>query len=76
MTEISIKADFLNGEETAVMSTWYYEDGTHVKQGDIIGELMMEKTQMELEAPASGILKIRAVEDEEVSKDNILATLE
>lgn len=42
----------------------------------MIAELMVQKIQYELEAPASGILKIIKDMDEIVAKGDLIATIE
>ena len=47
----------MSGEPVRV-AAWLVEDGTSVSHGDPVAELETEKSTVELEAPASGILRI------------------
>lgn len=44
---------------TAVITAWLCDDGDRVERGAVIAEVMVEKAQLELTAPASGTLHIR-----------------
>jgi len=46
------------------------------QEGDAIAEIMVEKAQLEIVAPASGILRIREHEDAVVSRGAVIATIE
>jgi pyruvate dehydrogenase E2 component (dihydrolipoamide acetyltransferase) len=42
---------------TGQISRWYVEEGAAVKQGDVLFEIETDKAAMEIDAPASGILR-------------------
>lgn len=42
---------------TGQISRWYVEEGATVKQGDMLFEIETDKAAMEIDAPASGILR-------------------
>jgi pyruvate/2-oxoglutarate dehydrogenase complex dihydrolipoamide acyltransferase (E2) component len=42
----------------AVISAWLYEDGAQVSEGAVVAQIMVEKVEFELDAPASGRLEI------------------
>jgi pyruvate/2-oxoglutarate dehydrogenase complex dihydrolipoamide acyltransferase (E2) component len=46
------------GVAEGVLVTWLYDDGAHVREGEPIAEIMIEKAQLEVVAPASGTLRI------------------
>lgn len=48
------------------ISKWLKNDGETVTKGDLIVEITTEKVTNEMEAPASGVLKILAQEGEVV----------
>ncbi|MBC2776626.1 lipoyl domain-containing protein [Parasphingopyxis marina] len=60
----------------AVVSAWLYEEGDCVTEGRVICELMVEKVSFDIEAPASGILKIVAKKEVSVSRGDLLAQIE
>ncbi|HZI82643.1 MAG TPA: biotin/lipoyl-containing protein [Casimicrobiaceae bacterium] len=43
--------------ESGVLVAWRVSEGQHVRQGDIIFEMETGKAMMEVEAPASGIIR-------------------
>lgn len=57
MTDIVVPADLWEPELEGVLLAWLYPDGAQVPEGETIVELMVEKTQYELEAPAGGTLR-------------------
>jgi pyruvate/2-oxoglutarate dehydrogenase complex dihydrolipoamide acyltransferase (E2) component len=48
------------GGDVAVLTQWFFDNGDIVAKGDILCELMQEKTAFEVDAPFSGTLKIIA----------------
>ncbi|MFN3592394.1 MAG: biotin/lipoyl-containing protein, partial [Thermaurantiacus sp.] len=59
-TEVSIPTDmWAEDEKTGSIVIWLYKDGAAVREGDLIAEVLVEKVTLELEAPASGTLRIR-----------------
>jgi pyruvate/2-oxoglutarate dehydrogenase complex dihydrolipoamide acyltransferase (E2) component len=52
------------------------DDGDHVDIGDTIADIMMEKTQIEIEAPASGIIRLRAAPEQPLRKGDTIAVIE
>ena len=51
---------------TGRISRWLVAEGTAVKQGDPLFEIETDKAAMEIEAPASGVLKNRVAEGSDV----------
>jgi len=76
MTDIIVPQDLWEDDRERVVLTWVYSDGAVVEQGKLITELMVEKTQLELFAPARGRLKILAPPDTVVRKGQVIGTLE
>lgn len=74
--EIIIDANYWQGDGEAVITTWYFEEGDRVSQGDVIAELMLEKVQMEIDAPETGTLRIKMPAEEPVKKGDIIAVIE
>jgi pyruvate/2-oxoglutarate dehydrogenase complex dihydrolipoamide acyltransferase (E2) component len=64
MTDITVPEGLWSeADKTGSIVVWLYQDGARVNRGDVIAELMVEKVTFEIEAPASGALRI-AVEPE------------
>lgn len=45
-------------ETEAVLTSWLFNDGADVQEGNLIAEIMIQKVQHEILAPTSGVLKI------------------
>lgn len=75
-TEIIIANDLWDGDEEGVVTTWLYADGATVKKDDVVAEIMIEKVEMEIEAPASGKLKITAPAETVISKGASIGIIE
>lgn len=63
------------GEDVVVLG-WLRNDGDAVEQGEPLVELTVEKAQYELEAPASGILRHRAQEEQVLRAGALLAVIQ
>lgn len=75
MTDIVI-ADNLWDEGEAAISAWLYAEGDRVAAGAIVAELMVEKSSMEVIAPATGTLRILIAAEEPVTKGQIVARID
>ncbi len=75
-TPILIADDLWEGDAEAVITSWLVSDGAEVAQGDLVAEIMSEKAQFEIEAPASGVLRILEEEDAVVAKGATIARVE
>lgn len=63
-------------DDEGVIVSWLFTDGATVKEGEVIVEVMLEKAQMEIEAPASGKLSVLLEADEVIKNDTVLGTIE
>ena len=63
MVSVTIPADMWAEDMEGVISAWLFEDGDRVREGDLIAEVMVEKTSYDLTAPAAGILRILVAPD-------------
>jgi pyruvate/2-oxoglutarate dehydrogenase complex dihydrolipoamide acyltransferase (E2) component len=59
-----------------VMLTWIYKDGATVQKDQVIGELMVEKAQLELHAPATGRLRILTAPETVIGRSHVLGRIE
>jgi pyruvate/2-oxoglutarate dehydrogenase complex dihydrolipoamide acyltransferase (E2) component len=76
-TEVLIPADLWDEDDkTGSIVLWLYADGASVKQGDVIAEVLVEKVTLELEAPASGTLRIKVEPEVVVNKGDVVAVIE
>ena len=59
-----------------VVSSWLYDEGATVDQGTVVAVIMVEKTEYDIEAPASGKLHIVAGTDVAVTPGTVIAEIE
>jgi pyruvate/2-oxoglutarate dehydrogenase complex dihydrolipoamide acyltransferase (E2) component len=74
--EVTIPSDLWDGDEQAVITTWFAVDGASVDQDGLLAEIMVEKIQHEVRAPVSGFLRVVRQLDDIVSKGDVIATIE
>ena len=72
MIDIRVPEDLWEDDRQGVIVSWVYKDGARVETGKLITELMVEKTQLELFAPASGRLKILCAAEDVINKGQII----
>ncbi len=58
------------------LAAWMFGDGETVSQGDIIYTVETDKTTVEVEAQASGILKVIGEVGEEYAVGTLVGTIE
>lgn len=77
MFEIRVMREALGaGAESGSIILWMYADGATVKQGDLIAEFLVDKATLEIQAPASGILRIKVLPEIPVAEGALLALIE
>ncbi|RIK92344.1 MAG: biotin attachment protein [Proteobacteria bacterium] len=76
MTDVRIDESFWEGDDPAALTTWYYSDGAYVEAGNVIAEIMLQKTQMEIEAPVSGTLHHKTQIEQAVRKGDVIAVID
>lgn len=76
MTDIVVPADLWEPELEGVLLAWLYPDGAEVPEGEVIVELMVEKVQHELEAPAAGVLRHGVEEEALIRCGQVIGTIE
>jgi pyruvate/2-oxoglutarate dehydrogenase complex dihydrolipoamide acyltransferase (E2) component len=76
MTDVIVPPDLWDEDDkTGSIVLWLYPDGARVEQGQLIAEILVEKVTLELEAPASGTLKIKVAPEVVVNKGDVVATI-
>jgi pyruvate/2-oxoglutarate dehydrogenase complex dihydrolipoamide acyltransferase (E2) component len=73
--DVLIPNDLWEGDQEAVINIWLFDDGANVREGVVIAELMVEKTMLELLAPASGRIEILQKADALVKQGDLVATI-
>jgi pyruvate/2-oxoglutarate dehydrogenase complex dihydrolipoamide acyltransferase (E2) component len=76
MTDITVPEDLWDTDDEGVIFAWVYADGALVQQGKLIAELTVEKAQLELNAPASGRLRILVPAETVVRKGTVIGRIE
>ena len=76
MTDITVPEDLWDTDEEGVIFAWVYADGALVQQGKLIAEVAVEKAQLELNAPASGRLRILVPAETVVRKGTVIGKIE
>ena len=62
--------------QTSVLTSWLAQEGEQVEQGQPLYTLEIEKSVMDVQAPASGVLKRIGVENETYKVGEILGEIE
>lgn len=76
-TPVIIPADLWDEDDrTGSVVLWLYADGARVNKGDQIAEVLVEKVTLELEAPATGTLRIQVDSEVVVNKGDTVAIIE
>lgn len=76
-TDVAIPNDLWEEDgKTGSIVMWLYPDGAQVKEGQLIAEVLVEKVTLELEAPATGTLRIKVEPEVVVDKGDVVATIE
>ena len=77
MATVIVIPETLWEEDTeAAITSWLISDGAEVEAGALIAEIMTEKVQHEIEAPASGIVQILKEVDAVVAKGDVIGRIE
>lgn len=76
-TEVTVPLDLWDEDDkTGSIVMWLYPDGAKVTQGQLIAEILVEKVTLELEAPATGTLRIAVEPEVVVNKGDVVGTIE
>jgi pyruvate/2-oxoglutarate dehydrogenase complex dihydrolipoamide acyltransferase (E2) component len=74
--DIVVPQDMWGESLEGVVVTWIYQNGAIVTQGKPIAEIMVEKAQLEITAPASGKLTILAVPETVIGRDQVVGRID
>lgn len=75
-TEVRIPEDLWEEDQEAALTTWLVGDGATVQKGVLLAEIMTAKVQHEIEAPASGTIRLTRQVDDVVAKGDVIAVIE
>lgn len=59
-----------------VLATWFVTDGEHVREGDLVAEAAVDKVDMEIPAPASGVIRLLVKEGDVLAQGTPIARVE
>lgn len=68
MTDIIIPDDLWDDDTTGVIVTWMYDDGDVVDKDAAVAQIMVEKVQFDITAPAEGVLRIGREAEAEINR--------
>lgn len=74
--DIKIDPDLWREDQEGVLVTWLFSPGARVEAGAVVAEVMLEKVEMEVTAPASGALNILVETDGVVAANTVLGQIE
>lgn len=75
MIPVVIPPDLWEGDIEGAVSAWLFADGDSVRSGDLIAEVMVEKTSYDVIAPADGMLQIRIPAETPFKRGAIIAAI-
>lgn len=58
-----------------VLSTWFVSDGEQVADGQLLGEVMVDKVSGEVVAPASGRVRLIVEEEQAARQGDVIARI-
>ncbi|NNN20200.1 MAG: biotin/lipoyl-binding protein [Acidimicrobiaceae bacterium] len=59
-----------------VLATWFVSDGQTVEKGQLIAEVQVDKVSAEVEAPASGRIRLLVKEQDVVQQESPIAQVD
>ena len=76
VTDVQVPQDLWQDDEMeAVITNWLASDGANLRKGALIAEIMVEKSQFEITAPADGVLTITKQVDDIVRKGDVIGQI-
>lgn len=78
MSEIRVPEGLWDTAATpeGVVVTWFFADGSEIEAGAVVAEIMVAKTQYQIEAPAAGRLHIQAPIDTPVVPGSVIGLVD
>ena len=73
--DITIPTNLWDEDSDAVITSWLVSEGAAVNEGDFIAEIMVEKVQHEVKAPASGTVSISQPVEAVVAKGGKIGSI-
>ena len=76
MIVVTVPTELWDDNSPGVISTWLFDDGDRVSQGDVVAEGMNGKISFDVRARASGICRIIGAAEAEVSQGDTIGHIE
>ena len=77
MTDIPLpQLSAKEADAEGVVSTWFVADGDQVTEGQLVGEVMVDKVSGEVTAPATGRIRLLCAEEEVRRQGQPIARIE
>ena len=57
MTDLVVGEDLWDDDTEGNLHTWIYPAGAQVSKGEVVAEIMVEKLQVDIVAPESGVIE-------------------
>lgn len=73
--DIVVNEDLIGDEDEAEIAEWAVADGAVVSVGDVIGSLETSKVQMDLEAPAAGVIHLKVAVGDVIPAGTVIASI-
>jgi pyruvate/2-oxoglutarate dehydrogenase complex dihydrolipoamide acyltransferase (E2) component len=59
-----------------VLATWFVSDGDQVANGQLLGEVMVDKVSGEVVAPAAGRVRLLVAEEQAARQGDVIARVD
>ncbi len=59
-----------------VLATWFVSDGDQVANGQLLGEVMVDKVSGEVVAPAAGQVRLLVAEEQTARQGDVIARVD
>ena len=59
-----------------VLATWFVSDGDQVANGQLLGEVMVDKVSGEVVAPAAGHVRLLVAEEQTARQGDVIARVD
>ena len=75
MTNVIVPVDLWDEDIEGALSVWLVENGDVVSQGDVLCEVMVEKSTVEVISPAAGKITLLVKSETPVKKGGVIASI-
>lgn len=75
MVDVIVPLDLWEEDKEGVLLGWLFSSGAPISAGDVIAEVTVDKSQLEICAPASGVLLHKVAENSILKRGDIIATI-